>query len=183
MLWKKPSKKIVAKTEQNIRLFQNSPTNMSIPCPNPDCPAAKTPDGNIFSTERGLGTHLQRSTVCDEWVDSHPDYDSVQPPFPIPPPPHSWPSPPTEELEAMDVDDEPDNDEPAFRFERVPGAAVREPLRFGTEWEHRKAKERVPGCPWFPFISAEAYDFVQWAVQTKQTLADVDALLKTRYVR
>lgn len=171
--------------------FPTDGTNMSTRCPNPDCPRLLTLQGNYFTTERGLGTHLQKSEKCDQWVDEHPGWEADRPPFPIPELPTAFGTTSPEPLQRQETPSdggsgggqgEEGPPSPQFRIERIAGAAQRDPERVGTEYDRRKATEKRPGNPFFPFCSAEAYDFVQWAVRTKQTLTAIDDLLKTRYV-
>lgn len=69
----------------------------------------------------------------------------------------------------------------AFVIMDYPGAALRYPEHFGTEWERRKQREQ-PESRFGPFADEAKYDLVKWAIESGQSLASVNGLLRTKYV-
>lgn len=175
----------------------NSPPTgscMSLPtrCINPRCPSLRASNNGWFKNEHALHIHLGRTPECREyWAAA--DNDANQPPdpqtsplVPIQPPffEPTIPSGEHEEDEQMESEgsDSHAPSEPSFRILDYPGAALRYTNRVGTEWERRKAREG-PDRRYGPFADADEYGLVKWAVESSQSLAAINGLLRTKYVR
>ncbi|KIO20859.1 hypothetical protein M407DRAFT_10698 [Tulasnella calospora MUT 4182] len=166
---------------------------MSLPirCINPRCPSLRAPNNGWFKNEHALHIHLGRTPECREyWAAADNDADQpphpqTSPPVPIQPPffESTTPSGEHEEDKQMESEDSGSHapSEPSFHILDYPGAALRYTDRVGTEWERRKAREGPDRC-YGPFADADEYGLVKWAVESSQSLAAINGLLRTEYV-
>ncbi|KIO16733.1 hypothetical protein M407DRAFT_33606 [Tulasnella calospora MUT 4182] len=152
-------------------------------CPNPNCPALKSPTAGFFKTEHSLQTHFGKSKGCFEHL-IHSTADDQE--METEPALRNESRVHTEDTERdgdayMPMESESNSANPTFRIEEFAGASLRYPVRVGTVWEKRKSKEAPGTHPYGPFRSAAEYDLAKWAVRTRQSLSSIDGLLNTRF--
>ncbi|KAG8971131.1 hypothetical protein FRC05_011500 [Tulasnella sp. 425] len=110
--------------------------------------------------------------------------DQSRPPPPVPAPPSPSPGPNDPDSGSEHTNNEMDLDgldPPAFLVMDFPGAALRDLECVGTNWERRKQLE-VPTSRYGPFSNESEYELVKWAIESGQSLASINSLLRTKFV-
>ncbi|KAG8940175.1 hypothetical protein FRC04_005600 [Tulasnella sp. 424] len=152
-------------------------------CPNPLCPALKSPSAGFFKTEHSIQTHFGKSNTCFEYLIHNTVDEQERDSIPAP-----RPSKPRELAEGTDGGNidvegsmEIETETPEFRVEEFVRAGLRYPVRVGTVWEKRKSQEPPGTHPYGPFHSEAEYDVAKWAIRTRQSLSSIDQLLETKF--